>query len=46
MITAPTTCTRPEDTAGYWIPTVKWNGQDLEAFRAVFYYRAARTTRK
>jgi hypothetical protein len=40
MITAPTTCTRPEDTAGYWIPTVKWNGEDLEAFRAVFYYRA------
>jgi hypothetical protein len=40
MIAAATTCTRPEDTAGYWIPTVKWNGKDLKAFRAVFYYRA------
>src|SRR5918995_4286252 len=35
-----TTCTRPKDTAGYWIPTVSWNGAEIEAFRAVFYYRA------
>ena len=40
MIASTTTCTRPEDTAGYWIPTVKWNGKNLQAFRAVFYYRA------
>ncbi len=40
MLAAPTTCTRPEDTAGYWFPTVKWNGADLQAHRAVFYYRA------
>jgi Domain of unknown function (DUF1996)/RTX calcium-binding nonapeptide repeat (4 copies) len=35
-----TTCTRPEDTAGYWIPTVSWSGQEKQANRAVFYYRA------
>jgi hypothetical protein len=40
MINQPTTCTRPLDTAGYWIPTVSWNGDEIEAFRAVFYYRA------
>ena len=42
MLAAPTStsCTRPEDTAGYWIPTVKWDGNDLQAHRAFFYYRA------
>ena len=40
MIASTTICSRPEDTAGYWIPTVKWNGQDTQAFRGVFYYRA------
>jgi hypothetical protein len=40
MIAATTRCTRPENTAGYRISTVKWNGKDLKAFRAVFYYRA------
>jgi hypothetical protein len=39
-----TTCSRPEDTAGYWIPTVSWKDQKgtqtLTANRAVFYYRA------
>ena len=39
-----TTCSRPEDTGAYWIPTVSWkdkNGlQTLTANRAVFYYRA------
>jgi len=40
MVASPTTCTRPEDTAGYWFPTVKWDGGDLQAHRAVFYYRA------
>lgn len=37
---AETTCTRPNDTAAYWMPTVKWNGRVLESDRAVFYYRA------
>jgi hypothetical protein len=40
----PTTCSRPEDTAGYWIPTVSWKDQKgtqtLKPTRAVFYYRA------
>jgi hypothetical protein len=37
----PTTCTRfLEDKAAYWIPTVSWNGQELNSNRAVFYYRA------
>jgi hypothetical protein len=42
---ATTTCSRPEDTAGYWIPTVSWKDTKgtqttLTANRAVFYYRA------
>jgi Domain of unknown function (DUF1996) len=40
MLKAGTTCTRPLDTAGYWMPTVRWNGQILKPDRAVFYYRA------
>jgi hypothetical protein len=45
MIGKPTTCSRPEDTAGYWIPTVSWKDSKgtqttLTANRAVFYYRA------
>jgi hypothetical protein len=35
-----TTCTRPEDTAAYWLPTVKWGGTALDSNRAIFYYRA------
>lgn len=47
MIGQPTTCSRPEDTAGYWIPTVSWRDQagaqkTLTANRAVFYYRAGK----
>ena len=42
MLAAPTTCTRPKDTDGYWFPTLKWNGNNLKAYRAVFYYRAGR----
>jgi hypothetical protein len=38
---AKTTCTRPEDKASYWIPTVKWNGTNLTASRGIFYYRAS-----
>jgi hypothetical protein len=37
---AATTCTRPEDTAAYWLPTVYWDGEPLDSNRAVFYYRA------
>jgi hypothetical protein len=37
---AGTTCTRPEDTAAYWLPTVSWNGVEVDSNRAVFYYRA------
>jgi Domain of unknown function (DUF1996) len=40
MISSPTTCKRPEDTAGYWFPTVSWNGAVKYAYRVVFYYRA------
>ena len=36
---ADTTCTRPEDTAAYWLPTVSWNGEVLDSNRAIFYYR-------
>jgi hypothetical protein len=28
------------DKAGYWMPTLRWNGQILKPDRAVFYYRA------
>jgi hypothetical protein len=36
----PTTCSRPEDTAAYWFPTVSWNGKELKPNRVNFYYRA------
>ena len=35
-----TTCTRDEDTAGYWMPTLSWDGVVRDPNRAVFYYRA------
>ena len=35
-----TTCSRPEDTAAYWMPTLSWDGVVRDANRAVFYYRA------
>src|SRR5919107_3408267 len=42
---ATTTCSRPEDTAGYWIHTVSWKSSTgklttLKATRGVFYSRA------
>ena len=37
---ATTTCTRTADTAAYWLPTLSWNGQQLDSNRAVFYYRS------
>jgi hypothetical protein len=36
---AGTRCSRPTDTASYWIPTVMWNGKALTARRGIFYYR-------
>jgi len=38
---ADTTCSRSADKASYWIPTLKWAGRTLTAFRGAFYYRAA-----
>lgn len=38
---AGTTCTNPADKASYWIPTVKWNGNNLKPRRGIFYYRGA-----
>ena len=35
-----TTCTRPKDTAAYWLPTLSWDGVEVDSNRAVFYYRA------
>jgi hypothetical protein len=35
-----TTCRRPSDKAGYWMPTVTWGGKTVNSNRAVFYYRA------
>jgi hypothetical protein len=35
-----TTCSRDEDTAAYWMPTLSWDGVVRDANRAVFYYRA------
>jgi uncharacterized protein DUF1996 len=44
MTTGTTMCSRPEDTGGYWIPTVSWKDRKglhkLTATRGVFYYRA------
>jgi hypothetical protein len=40
MLKKGTTCSRPLDTAAYWMPTVKWNGKTINPDRAVFYYRA------
>ncbi len=40
LLAAKTTCTRPEDTSAYWIPTVKWNNNTITASRGIFYYRA------
>jgi hypothetical protein len=35
-----TTCSRLQDTAAYWHPTVSWDGEVLDSNRVVFYYRA------
>ncbi len=40
LLAAGTTCTRAGDTAAYWMPTVKFDGQTLQSKRSVFYYRA------
>jgi hypothetical protein len=46
LLTAGTTCTRPGDTAAYWIPTVSFEGNPLEAKRFVVYYRAGEKDHK
>jgi hypothetical protein len=35
-----TSCNRSEDTSAYWVPTVKWNNQDLQPGIGIVYYRA------
>jgi hypothetical protein len=40
MLKGGTTCTRPLDKAGYWMPSLRWNGERINPDRAVFYYRA------
>ena len=34
-----TKCFHPDDKSAYWIPTIKWNGTNLEPRYAVAYYR-------
>jgi hypothetical protein len=36
---APTTCARPADTAGYWMPTAYQNGVVLRPLTSTVYYR-------
>ena len=44
MLGQETTCTRDEDTAAYWFPTVSWKDQNGTSVRTpnrtIFYYRA------
>ena len=40
MLKAGTTCSRLSDKAGYWMPSLRWNGERINPDRAVFYYRA------
>jgi Domain of unknown function (DUF1996) len=46
LLAAGTTCSLPADKAAYWMPTVTWHGDTLEASRARFYYRAGSKDRK
>jgi hypothetical protein len=39
MLAAGTTCRRPGDTAGYWVPTLLANGEPIEPVAATIYYR-------
>jgi hypothetical protein len=38
----PTTCSRPGDTAAYWVPTVLNNGRRVEPSRVIAYYRTSK----
>jgi hypothetical protein len=39
MLAAGTTCQRPGDTAGYWVPTLFKDGEPIEPLGATVYYR-------
>jgi hypothetical protein len=39
MLAAGTTCQRPNDTAGYWVPTLFVGGDPVEPLGATIYYR-------
>ncbi len=39
MLAAGTTCERPGDTAGYWVPTLFRDGEPVEPLGATIYYR-------
>jgi Tol biopolymer transport system component len=39
MLAASTTCNRPGDLAGYWMPTVLSDGKPVTPAEATFYYR-------
>ena len=40
-----TTCRRDEDGAAYWVPTLRYNGNAVQANSLVAYYRAGRRDR-
>jgi hypothetical protein len=39
LLAAGTTCQRPGDTAGYWVPTLLAGGEPVEPLGATVYYR-------
>jgi len=39
MLEARTTCRRPSDTAGYWVPSLLVDGEVVEPIGATIYYR-------
>ena len=42
LLGKPTTCSRPGDTAAYWVPAVLNNGQRVKPDRVIAYYRTTR----
>jgi hypothetical protein len=38
LLRAGTTCRRPQDRSGYWVPTLLLNGQPVTPIRAQIYY--------
>jgi Domain of unknown function (DUF1996) len=41
LLAGGTSCRRPEDTSGYWSPTLRLNGRDVTPTRAQIYYQTA-----